>query len=84
MQIRKSSRQRRWESLPSLCLLERGLGRDKLEVPQGPPTHPVHHEGLAHAQPLLEKLGSDGHGVEVAEPPTGENQEKRRQTVGSD
>ena len=83
--VRKSSCQWRWESLPPLCLLG-GVewGKDELAAPQAPPTHPVHHEGLAHAQPLLEKLGSDGHGVEVAEPPAGGHQEKWRQNVGSD
>lgn len=33
------------------------------------PAHPVHDERLAHVQPLLQKLGGDGHGVEVAEAP---------------
>lgn len=33
------------------------------------PTYPVHYEGLAHVQPLLEKLGCDGHRIKVAEAP---------------
>lgn len=53
-------------------------------APQGLATYPVHYEGLAHVQPLLEKLGGDGHGVEVAEPPAGEHQEKRRRNSGVD